>query len=240
MRKSSSNIPSLLLCGMIPWQIPVAAQVLTAQMGNSRSGANVNERVLTPANVNAARFGKLYSRTVDGDIFAQPLYAPSVNIPTVGRRDVVFVATEHDSVYAFDTSGTSDAPLWKTSFIDPPQGVSTVDARDVHCPFILPEVGITSTPVIDISSGTLYVLARTKENGAYVQKLHALDISSGREKPNSPVVIEAVVQGTGKGSVDGKVSFDPLRENPRAALLLTGGQVYLTWGSSCDVGPYHG
>ena len=240
MWKSSSSIVFLLLCAVVPWQMPVAAQVLTAQMDNSRRGANVHETVLTPANVNSDHFGKLYSRTVDGDIFAQPLYARSLNIRGVGKRNVVFVATEHDSVYAFDASGASDAPLWKTSFIGTPRGISTVAAQDVHCPFIIPEVGITSTPVIDPSSRTIYVLARTNENGKYVQRLHALDISSGQEKPNSPVVIEALVKGTGKGSVDGKVSFDPLRENPRSALLLTGGQIYLTWGSSCDVGPYHG
>ena len=240
MYKSSLRILLLLPCAVFTWNISLTAQVLTAQMNNARSGANLHEKVLTPANVNSDHFGKLYSRTVDGDIFTQPLYVPHLNITGIGKRDAVFVATEHDSIYAFDTAGTSDTPLWKTSFIDTQRGVSTVPAQDVHCPFIMPEIGITPTPAIDLSSSTIYVLARTKENGAYVQKLHALDITTGAEKPSSPVTIEALVPGSGKGSVNGMVRFDPLRENPRAALLLAGGQVYLTWASSCDVGPYHG
>jgi hypothetical protein len=196
--------------------------------------------VLKPSNVNTRDFGRLFSRTVDGDVFAQPLYVPSLMIPGVGKRNVVFAATEHDSVYAFDVNGTHDAPLWKTSFIDPQHGITTLSERDVQCPFITPEVGITPTPVIDAASRTMYVLARTKEHGAFVQKLHALDITNGKEKPGSPVVISATVRGSGDGAVGGKISFDPLRENPRAALLLAGGEVYLTWASSCDVGPYHG
>ena len=217
-----------------------SGQVVTSQVNNSRTNANVHETRLSPSNVNVTSFGKLFSRKVDGDIFAQPLFVPSLNIPGTGKRDVVFVATEHDMVYAFDTAGRSDTPIWKTSFADAARGVTPVPAQDVHCPFIQPEVGITSTPVIDLSSATLYALARTKENGRYVQRLHALDITTGRERSNSPVVIEASVQGRGKDSVNGKVRFDPLLENPRAALLLSRGQVYLTWGSSCDAGPYHG
>ena len=217
-----------------------SGQVVTSQVDNSRTNANVHEKRLRPSNVNATSFGKLFSRTVDGDIFAQPLFVPALNLPGIGKRNVVFVATEHDMVYAFDTAGKSDTPIWRASFADAAKGVIPVPAQDVHCPFIQPEVGVTSTPVIDLSSATLYVLARTKENGRYVQRLHALDIATGREKSNSPVVIEASVQGTGTGSVNGKVRFDPLRESPRAALLLSRGQVYLTWGSSCDVGPYHG
>lgn len=124
-------------------------------------------------------------------------------------------------------------------------GVTPVPARDVSCPFTQPEVGITSTPVIDPQSGTLYVLVRTKtpsfsEGKQYHQKLHALAVTSGVEEFGGPVEIQAAVHGTGAGSKDGSVAFEPLRENPRAALLLSKGLVYLTWGSSCDVGPYHG
>ncbi len=216
------------------------AQVLTAQYDNFRTGADLHETVLKPSNVNIRDFGKLFSRTVDGDVFAQPLYVPSLAIPGVGKRNVVFAATEHDSVYAFDVNGTRDAPLWKTSFLDPQHGTTTVTDREVDCPFITPEVGITPTPVIDGANRTMYVLARTKEHGAFVQKLHALDITNGKERPGSPVVISATVQGSGDAAVRGRISFDPLRENPRAALLLVGGEVYLTWASSCDVGPYHG
>jgi hypothetical protein len=216
------------------------AQVVTAQADNARTNANVHEMRLRPANVNAASFGKLYSRTVDGDVFAQPLFVPAVNLPRIGKRDVVYVATEHDSVYAFDVAGKADAPLWKTSFVDAGHDVTTVPAPDTRCPFIQPEIGITSTPVIDVPSATLYALARTQEGGKFVQRLHALDITTGREKAGSPVVIAASVEGTGTGAEHGKVSFDALRESPRPALLLAGGQVWLTWASSCDVAPYHG
>lgn len=234
------GVSFFLLSMMIGIQPASHAQVLTAQYDNFRTGANLHEKVLTPSNVNTRDFGKLFSRTVDGDIFAQPLYVPSLAIPGAGKRNVVFAATEHDSVYAFDLSGTRDVPLWKTSFIDFQHGITTVTERDVRCPFITPEVGITPTPVIDATSGTMYVLARTNEHGVFVQKLHALDITNGKEKPGSPVVISATVRGSGDGAVGSKIAFEPLNENPRAALLLAGGEVYLTWASSCDIGPYHG
>jgi len=214
------------------------AQVTTAQSNNLRTSANLHEKRLTPANVNVAGFGKLFSRTVDGDIFAQPLYVPALDIKGLGKRNVVFVATEHDSVYAFDVDGGADVPLWKTSFLTATS--SSVPAKELHCPFIKPEVGITPTPVIDLASGTIYVLARTKEDGQYMQRLHALDLTTGAEKFGGPVLIKAAVKGSGVGATDGQLFFDGLRENPRAALLLVGGQVYLSWGSSCDVGPYHG
>jgi hypothetical protein len=218
------------------------AQVLTSQYDNARTGATLTETTLTPANVNVERFGKIFSWKVDGDVYAQPLYVPRVAIPGRGSHDVVLIATEHDSVYAFDAAGQPVEPLWHVNLLKP--GATTVPAQDVRCPFIAPEVGITPTPVVDAGSGTVYVLARSKEQSAngprYVQRLHALAAANGAEKPGSPVEIDASVKGTGAGSVDGRVQFDPLRELPRAGLLLAGGQVYLTWGSSCDVGPYHG
>ena len=201
------------------------AQVLTSQYDNARTNATLHETILTPANVNAKQFGKIFAFRVDGDVYAQPLFLPNVEVPGKGLLNVIYVATEHDSVYAFDAAGAAGAPLWHASFLK--SGADTVPARDVRCGFISPEIGITPTPVIDLASGTMYVLARTKENGAYVQKLHALAITTGAEKFGGPVEIKAP-------------GFDPLRELPRAALLLSKGQVYLTWGSSCDVGPYHG
>lgn len=229
-----------LLFMLVGFQSTNHAQVLTAQYDNFRTGADLHETTLKPSNVNSHDFGKLYTRTVDGDVFTQPLYVSSLAIPGKGKHDLVFVATEHDSVYAFDVNGMRDAPFWKTSFLDPQHGVRTLSENEVSCPFITPELGITPTPVIDAASKTMYVLARTSENGAFVQKLHALDIASGKERAGSPVVISAMVRGTGDGAVNGTVRFDPLKENPRAALLLVGGEVYLTWASSCDVGPYHG
>jgi outer membrane protein assembly factor BamB len=209
-----------------------SAQVLTSQNDNARTSANVHETILTPGNVNERQFGKIFSLRVDGDVYAQPLYLPNVEIPGKGRHNVLYVATEHDSVYAFDAD-RADQPLWRVSFLDPKAGVSTVAAADVICPFIRPEIGITATPAIELESGTLYVLSRAKVNpgllrsNQYTQTLHALAITTGQEKFGGPVDIRAP-------------GFDALRELPRAGLLLANGQVYLTWASSCDVGPYHG
>lgn len=213
--------------------LPARSQMLTTQNDNARTSANTNETILKPANVNVREFGKVFSLYVDGDVYAQPLYLPGVDIPGKGRHNVLFVATEHDSVYAFDADGPSKELLWQRNFLDANAGVGTVPAGDVRCPFIRPEIGITPTPVIDLPSGTLYVLARTKESGGllketrYVQRLHALAITTGAEKFGGPVTINAP-------------DFNSLRELPRAGLLLNNGQVYLTWGSSCDVDPYHG
>ena len=225
--------------------IPAHAQVLTSQYDNARTGANLKEIILTPQNVNSSQFGKVFTFSVDGDIYAQPLYVPNLEIPGQGKHNVIFIATQHDSVYAFDADGRSTDPLWHVSFIDEAKGIRTVSAQDVHCPFIRPEVGITPTPVIDLHSGTLYVLARTKERDAkgtwqYAQKLHALAITTGAEKFGGPAEIRAKVEGQKFLLFKGTVDFDPLRENPRAALLLVNGKVVLTWASSCDVGRYYG
>lgn len=205
-------------------------QVLTSQYDNARSGANVHETTLTPTNVNVRQFGKVFTLHVDGDVYAQPLYVRNLAIPGKGTHNVLFVATERDSFYAFDADGRQTDPLWHTSFLK--SGVSTVPASDANCPFIDPEIGITPTPAIDLKTGTIYVLARTKEShglfsSSYAHRLHALAITTGVEKFGGPVEISAE-------------GFDGLRENPRAALLLANDQVYLTWASACDVGPYHG
>ena len=234
--------------------------VLTQQNDNMRSGANLSETVLTPANVNASQFGKQFDHDVDGYVYAQPLVMTGVNITVgtnKGTHNVVFIATEHDSVYAFDAdnnTGPNSDPLWKTSFIDPTNGITTVPAdgnggaNDVGSTDIVPEIGITSTPVIDAATGTLYVLSKTKftdpNNSAtvsYHQHLHALDVRSGLDKPGSPVEIKATVFGTGDGSDgNGNLSFDPLRQHCRPGLLLLNGVVYLAWASHGDNGPYHG
>ena len=235
----------LLLLTLIVLPLPARAQVLTSQYDNARTGANLHETTLTPANVNAGQFGKLFTLKVDGAIYGEPLYMPGLEIPGKGRHNVVFVATEHDSVYAFDANGHPAEPLWKASFLNSDKGVTTVPARDVQCPFISPEVGITPTPAIDLKTGTLYVLARTKEKDGlfstrHVQRLHALAVTTGVDKFGGPVEIKGSVKGRGVGSSDGQLDFDPLLELPRAALLLANDKVYLTWASSCDVGPYHG
>jgi len=214
------------------------SQLTTAQYDNARTGANLKETILTPESVNSSRFGKVFTIKVDGDLYAQPLYLPQLSLPGKGKHNTIFLATEHDSVYAFDADGPGD-PFWHVNFTNGTT-VTTVAAREVRCPFIRPEVGITPTPAIDTLTGTLYLLARTKESGVYVQKLHALDVLTGAEKFGGPITIKASISRKILGVLSGDVSFDPLRENPRAALLLANGKIYLTWGSSCDVGPYYG
>lgn len=227
------RLPVCLLALCVRLCPQTCAQVLTSQNDNARTSANLHETILTPSNVNARQFGKIFSLRVDGDVYAQPLYLPNVEIPGKGRHNVLYVATEHDSVYAFDADGQPAEPLWRVNFLGSKLGISTVPSGDVSCGFIRPEIGITPTPVIDLPSGTIYVLARTMESQGffkgerYVHRLHALAVTTGHEKFGGPVTIQAA-------------GFDPLRELPRAGLLLANGQVYLTWGSSCDLGPYHG
>ncbi|MGA2101713.1 MAG: pyrrolo-quinoline quinone [Candidatus Sulfotelmatobacter sp.] len=225
--------------------IPSIAQVTTSQYDNARTGATLHEKILNPSNVNAKQFGKLGAFKVDGAVYAQPLFLPSVEIPRKGTHDVLFVATEHDSVFAFDANRPGDPPLWKVSFLDKARGVQTLSEDMVDCPFIRPEVGITSTPVVDLKTGTLYVLARTMiphkaGDDEYLQHLHALAITTGVEKFGGPKLVTASVPGRGAGRSNREVAFDPLRENPRAALTLANNNVYLAWASSCDVDPYHG
>jgi hypothetical protein len=214
-----------------------SAATLTYRNDNARTGQNLQEVILTPTNVNPANFGLLFSYPVDGYVFAQPLYKPNVAIG--GQvHNVLFVATEHDSVYAFDADNPASGLLWQTSFINPAAGVTTVPFSDFSCTEIGTENGITSTPVIDPASGTLYVVAMTKENGTYVYRLHALSIATGADM--SSVEIQASVPGTGDGSDGSTVSFDPFQHKQRAALLLSNGIVYLGFTSQCDNPPYHG
>jgi hypothetical protein len=208
---------------------------------NSLTGQNPQETHLTPSNVNSAQFGKLFGCTVDGQIYAQPLYVSNVAIPILGTRNVAYVATENDSVYAFDANASSCQILWQVSFINPAAGVTTVLPSDIPPEQdIVPVIGITGTPVIDPISATLYVVAKTKENGAYVQRLHALDLTDGAEKFGGPATIQATVSGSGDGSVAGELSFDSLTENQRSALLLANGNVYVAFDSYDDAPPFHG
>ncbi len=214
------------------------ANVLTQHNDNYRAGANLNETALNTATVNALRFGKLFSRAVDGYIYAQPLYVAQVNIPGQGARNVVYVATEHNSVYAFDADAAdAKAPLWQVN-LGAPVPSTDIDP-DYHD--LTPEIGITSTPVIDPGSQTIYVVAKSKDaSNAYHQKLHALDLATGQNRMGSPVEISAQVQGIGLGNANGTISFDPLLNLNRPGLLLLNGAVYLAFGSHGDIGDYHG
>ena len=221
--------------------------VLTGHNDNARTGLNPNETILTPTNVNIYGFGKIFSRPLDGTPYAQPLYVSNLPIPGKGTHNVVFVATMHDSVYAFDADsnlGANGTPLWQKSFINPAAGINVPTTTDVapgqDCRTFLDYVGICGTPAIDLVSGTMYVVARTKEPAGQIHRLHALDIATGNERSNSPVVIDAVVPGTGADSSGGFVHFNQLREIQRSALLLSGGVIHIAWCSYCDIVPYHG
>jgi len=244
-----SGLGRRVFCFALLFPLSLIAQVTvpTSQYDNFRTGTNLREKILTPKNVNPRQFGKLGAFKVDGPVYAQPLYVPDLDVPGKGRHNVLYVATEHDSVYAFDADRPGDPPLWHVSFLDEQRSVQPVHGDELQCPFIRPEVGITSTPVIDMRTGTLFVLARTRiyhRVGAneYFQHLHALAITTGVEKFGGPRKIDAVVpgKGVGVGPTRGTVGFDALHENPRASLLLLNNNVILTWASSCDVDPYHG
>jgi hypothetical protein len=208
--------------------------IVTNRNDNVRSAANLTETSLTPATVNASGFGLLFSRSVDAQIYAQPLYLGGLTL-NGQQHNVVFVATAQNSVYAFDADNPSaSAPLWQKNMGAPGQ------TTGFSCTDMTPEVGITSTPVIDQQAGNLYLVAKGEENGTWVQRIHILDILTGGERPGSPVVIAASVPGTGDGSTGGKVSFNAKTALNRPGLLLQDGTLYLAFASHCDSGPYHG
>ena len=225
--------------------VQAKVQVTTYRNNLARSGENLEETTLTLANVNAAQFGKLRSHPVDGQIYGQPLYMPAVTVPGKGLHNVVFVATEHNSVFAFDAdsnAGVNDQALWQISLTDTASRETTVSAKDaMNCPSIVPEVGISGTPVIDPSTNTLYVVALTKRDALFFHRLHALDIATGAERPGSPVVIEATVPGVGGDLfAPSPVTFLPYFHKNRAGLLLLNGVIYTGWASHCDSRSYHG
>ena len=221
------------------------AGTFTFHNDNMRDGANLNETVLTPSNVNSANFGKLFSYPLDGLSFASPLYVENVTIPGQGVHNVVYVATENDSVYAFDADGRSSTPLWKDSFINPSAGINPIPPADTGETGDIPnEIGITGTPVIDPTTNTLYVVAATKEvtGGvtSYVNRLHALDLSTGAEKLGGPIQITATVKGTGIDAVNGTITFNNITENQRPALTLANGELYIGFANHGNNEPYHG
>jgi hypothetical protein len=220
--------------------------VTTQRYDAGRTGQNLAETILTPANVGPSTFGKLFGLGVDDEVYAQPLYVANVAIPGVGTRNVLYVATVNNSLYAFDADDPRrPSAFWRLRLNGPVPGARPVHASDVGqaCGVYKDfsgNVGIVGSPVVDPVSRTLYVVARTKENGAFVQRLHAIDIATGAARPNSPVVVQASVPGTGAGSSGGVLAFNPQTENQRAALTLANNTLYVTWASHCDTGPYHG
>ena len=212
--------------------------VTTYHNDNARTGQNLSETILTPSNVNSSSFGKLFVITVDGKVDAQPLYLTQVSIPNQGMPNVLYVATEHGSVYGLDAD--SGKALWQVSMLA--AGETTSD--DHGCSQITPEIGVTSTPVIDPKAGphgTIYVVAMSKDgSGNYHQRLHALDITTGAEEFSGPQNIQASFPGNGDNSSGGKVVFAPGQYAERAGLLLQNGVVYTGWTSHCDARPYTG
>lgn len=237
----------------------LATDVTTYHFDNTSTGQNLSETTLNPSNVNSSQFGKLATVPLDGQVYAEPLYVAGVQIasgPNQGSHNIVFAATEHDSLYAIDAQ--SGNVLWHDSFIDPAAGVATVPSGDVFSDDISPEYGITSTPVIDSNTNTLFVVANTKEvrgDGVhYVYRMHAIDLATGAEKFGGPAVIgDTLVNGTsytyisgpsvngsGSGSVNGKITFNALWQLQRAGLTLANDTVYVAFGSHSDLGQTHG
>src|ERR1035441_6539975 len=219
--------------------------VTTYHNDNYRSGSNPQETVLTLSNVRTQAFGKRATFAVQGYVYAQPLYLPGLTIGGTSHN-VLFIATEHDQVYAFDVN--SGQQLWHTNFLATAgfrYVISPVSSGDVGCGDMVPEIGITGTPAIDTTTGTMYLVAKTKQydtvthTTSFYQTLHALDVKTGLDKV-APHIISATAHGNGTGSIGGILTFDPLVEAQRSALLLLNGQVVIAWASHCDLGNYHG
>jgi len=235
---SVGNTPSMSATLTVnPGTSNSTVDVVTYHYDNGRDGQNLNETALTPANVNSTLFGKKGEFSVDGHVDAQPLYLSQVTIAGQ-KKNVLYVATEHGSVYAFDAdsiNGTISSFLWKTSTLG--SGETSSDNRG--CGQVSPEIGITATPVIDRSRNAIYVVAMSKNSGGtYFQRIHALDLTTGQELFGGPMNITATYPGTGDNSSNGNVVFDPKQYKERPGLLQINGTIYTTWSSHCDNRPY--
>jgi len=224
--------------------------VTTYHNNLSRDGANTQEYALNVANVNTTTFGKLFSCQTDGAIYAQPLWVANFTIGG-GKHNIVITATQHDSVYAFDADASPCVPYWHANLLDTAHGASSgetpvpsgITGNLVGNGFgdVASEVGITGTPVIDLGTGTIYVVSKSVSSGTtFFQRLHALDLTTGAERSSSPVAISGSVSGAGDGSSGGIVAFSPRKEFQRAGLALVNGVVYVTFASHEDNDPYHG
>jgi Legume lectin domain/Chitobiase/beta-hexosaminidase C-terminal domain len=237
-----STIPRnvvLLVFAALLVSLPSFAQtsILTQHYDTARTGQNTGETVLNPTNVNSTTFGKLFTLTVDGYVYAQPLYVPALVIPGNGTHNVLYVATEHDGLYAFDADTGSQ--LWYVTFLI--NGATTVSTADVgNTQDINPEMGITGTPTIDPTTNTLYVVVNTVESSNIIYRLHAIDITTGAEKLGGPVLMTASVPGTAPDGNGTTVPFNPQWANQRPGLLLLNGFVYVGFSSHGDNGPWHG
>ncbi len=238
--KIAASLTGATLAFVTATRIVTSAQgtdVVTYHNDNARTGQNLNETILTLASVSSSTFGKRAFFPVDGKVDAQPLFLSALSMPGLGTHDVLYVVTEHGSVYALDAE--TGAVLWRVSTLG--SGETTSDARG--CSQVTPEIGITSTPVIDRSrgpNGAIYVVAMSKSGSTYFQRLHALDITTGAELFGGPKTIQASFPGTGAGSSGGSVIFDPKQYEERAALTMLNGRILMAWTSHCDIDPYTG
>jgi len=232
------RIPVLLAAVVCTGALGGQVNVLTWHNDNARTGQNLQETALTTLNVNAATFGKLFVISVDGHVDAEPLYVAALAVPGNGTHNVLYVVTEHDSAYAFDAdTGTG---LWHVTLLN--AGETTSDIR--RCGQVAPEIGITSTPAIDLhmgQHGTMYAVSMSKDgSGNYHHRLHALDLATGGEQFGGPTEVQATYPGKGAGSSNNVVRFDPGQYKERAGILISNGIVYTSWASHCDIPPYTG
>lgn len=240
IRINRLGFPSLfcLLCFILcAALLGSATDVATYHNDIARTGHNLEETILTTGNVNSSSFGKLFTSPVDGIIDAEPLYLSAVSIPGKGTHNVIYAVTENDSVYAFDAD--NGASLWQVSVL----GAGESPSDNHGCGQISPQIGITSTPVIDRSSGphgTIYVVAMSKNSSNYFQRIHALDMTTGAEEFGGPITVAAKYKGTGDNSHHGYVIFDPAQYAERQGLLLLNHVIYTGWTSHCDFRPYTG
>ncbi len=220
---------------------PQHISVLTQHNDNTRAGLNSHETLLTTVNVNAKQFGKLFSLAVDDQVYAQPLVVGGLSI-SGANHNVVFIATVSNTLYAFD--GDTGDLYWTKNYTV--SGMRTPQAGDMSSSWCTPynnitfNIGIVGTPVIDSVANTIYFVARSTDGKIFHQHLHAVDITTGNEQSGSPVEIIANMSGTGDGSINGVVGFDPLRNNQRQGLALVNGIVYISYASHCDWNPFHG
>jgi hypothetical protein len=246
---TATSVAYPILSGTAVAAVTDLAAVTTYHDDVARDGANTHEFALSPSSVASGNFGKVYSCTVDGAIYAQPLWVAGLTI-NGARHNVVFVATGHDSLYAFDADASPCAPLWTVSLIDAAHGAAggETPVPDGAKGYLVgqgqqnlaPEIGVTGTPVIDPASGTLYAVSKSVNAAqtVFYQRLHAIDLATGTERPGAPATIGATYPGNGDGGTS--VAFNPRTENQRAALALVNGVVYVTWASHEDVAPWYG
>jgi hypothetical protein len=259
-RRSVARLLLSVSCALAPFGAAFAQiDVVTQRYDDARLGANLQETQLNASNVNAGAFGKLWSYTVSGSVYAQPLYVRNVTIPDQGTFNVLYVVTMNDIVYAFDADSANNTPLLSLDVTSEVPGSTPIPILDIlgFNDNIIGNVGIESTPQIDLATNTMYVVARTREmdgncgapNPTFCQRMHALDITTLEEKPGSPVILGgsvACTPGAGgtachdNGDGTGTLTFDPKWEDQRPSLALSNGRVFIAWSAHSDQGPYHG